>query len=1120
MEPVLRYSVGHLGKGPLALNGIENIVFDKDTYKIYFLCDKKREQRIFQFLVKPPVPENTLTFDVNNGNLLVYFNKIKSRSVIGYGLLTTSSDNQDSIAVKTTSMVCQLNELADNLSLYHYGLVSISQSDYSDPTPGFDNYFGYGKRLLAAKRYEDAVAAFQNALDLMGRPAKMIEYISSELCKEGILLAQQSEINRALRLLKYAFTLTPKDIPTQQAYRSVLISYFRQLANREDTEALMDETKRMIVSEGLRPIVFAALDSVALEMGKIPNEHSINNAIYIEKKLIEWDPDGIGFFSSLAQLYYELYVFKSNVGAPGSELDVALTEAEKYGIRALKKLKETGNPYHHVQTIYLETLNAEGKFAETERLALNELSASSLSLSIAQAVIYRKQLATAFEGQAEYDYAVGEYDRILSLDPDNNEVLERKAKALFTNAKFNDAKEIYQLLLVQDRNNARFIAGIGNAELLMGNYAEASFQLEKAIRQDPSDRSFYGSLAEAFDNASNYKKAIECYEVAIQYQSDMLDIARKRMKSEKELRKTGDLLNYYRMKFASLNELTGNSAEAIVAYSSVIESDPKNAPAYYGLGKASLNAGLVYDAAKAFNEAANLEPSREEYSNAFSNAISLRSQVAANQAPLNIVDIHLKELFPSLYRNYADISLLPVGEVVIANNTSLPITPSSIKVFVKGLMDEPTFIKSPVLVSYSNTYVKLTALFNPEILATETDQSYQMEVEIEYVKDKKTLRSVKATTFVLHGRNAISWSDKRHLASFVSPNVKEFIEFNYMADQFFRDSPQHGLNKKILKALQVYTLLNHDRFFYIPDPVQSFATVTTNTDILDDIQYPAETMKKKSGDCDDLVAMFCGLLESAGIATSYIDVPGHVFMAFDSEIKPHEIANYGLAPTEVIIQQGSVWLPIETTLVGTQNFMMAWKSAAERYYHELTSGNFPELVALADARTVYLPSNYVPEGFIAEPVRELKVLDEYNSLVGELLMKTNHTAITEMENRYQLEPGNIYVKNKYASVLAQTGESKKAEEILLEALDLSPGNAAALNNLGNIYFMKKDNKKASDYYQKAYDADPIDAEILINLCKTRLLDGEKAQAKFYFDKAVSLDAEIGYIYDFLKDKMK
>ena len=41
---------------------------------------------------------------------------------------------------------------------------------------------------------------------------------------------------------------------------------------------------------------------------------------------------------------------------------------------------------------------------------------------------------------------------------------------------------------------------------------------------------------------------------------------------------------------------------------------------------------------------------------------------------------------------------------------------------------------------------------------------------------------------------------------------------------------------------------------------------------------------RKEVDCDDLVALYCSLMENAGIPTAFIDVPGTYFMAFDLNI--------------------------------------------------------------------------------------------------------------------------------------------------------------------------------------------------------------------------------------------
>jgi hypothetical protein len=442
-------------------------------------------------------------------------------------------------------------------------------------------------------------------------------------------------------------------------------------------------------------------------------------------------------------------------------------------------------------------------------------------------------------------------------------------------------------------------------------------------------------------------------------------------------------------------------------------------------------------------------------------------------------------------------------------------------VFIPELMNEPSSQKVPALVGFSNTPIKLTALFDEsKVLSRTESKKVQATVEMTYLQAGKENKVSRQLQLTVHGRNAISWTDKRRLASFVSPSVDQLVNYNKKIDVAFREMPAFGMNKVLLKAMQVYTILTKSKFVYSPDPENSFASVTTNTDILDYLQYPAETLVKRAGDCDDLVTVFAGILENAGISTAYVDVPGHVFMAFDSQIKPNEIAASGFDAKDVVVMYEKVWIPIETTLIGTQNFLTAWRSASERYYKELAVGNFPEIVPMSDARKVYQPSSYVPSEFKGEPEITTVVLDEYQQQVADLLSKTKKEVLREMEIRYNNEPQNVFVKNKYAMLLAQIGKQAEADKVLLEALALSPGNPAVLNNLGNVAYFRGDADRAVEFFTRAAESAESDGEIYINVAKAYLLKKDKAQAKAFYNKAVGINSDLAALYDYLAKEIQ
>jgi len=1121
VEPVLRFSKGAPGDGPDGFGSVQAMRMDKETFRLFFLQEKGAGQRVCHFLMKPPTPEDVYHYDSAHGQLLVRFNKIEVPYITGYGLLTTSAVGKDTLAALTSSSSFIIDHpMSGDIRLIHYQLVSISQSNQSDPTNGFDDYFTYANQLLIAERYDEALIAFQSALDRMGRAEALTNFISSQLTHTGRMLAQRGEVSRGMPYLRLAYSITPESKETIDAYKTGFSAFFQQMINREDIEGIIQEAERLIVSGTLRMIVLESIDSVSVELGKVPSENSIYNAILLQKKLVEWDPYNADYYASLAVTTYNLYRFKKNIGTSAMELDAVLIEADRHVKKAINDLKRSNKPYFEAELIQLDILNAQRKFEDAEFKAVTQLSQTSTKLTKRIAMRYRMVLCNSYKGRGRYDLAALEYQRILSSDPQNLELKLMLAEALIGDNNFDEGRQIYQQLLLTDRHNAKYIAQIGRIELLRGNYVEASFQLEKAIKEDPSDRSFYGPLGEAFDGASNYQKALDNYKIAIQHEESRLAQSRRRMAADFEVGRVQADLNNYLTKSAKLHELLGNYPEAIKTYNKLIEIDPANAEAHYGLGTASMRAGLVYDAEKALYNACRLDPTNEIYSNAHANTLKERPKLAANQPPLNILEVNVNDIFPSLYRNYADISMLPIGEVVIANNTNGVITPSSITVFVKEIMSAPTQVSTPAMVGYSNSYLKLNAIFQESILSSTSDQILQIEVEVNYLHEGNQKSSRKVIPFTLRGRNSINWSDKRRLGSFVSPGIDELADYNNALDAIFRDSNVPGVNRQLMKAMQVYSVLNSDRFVYSPDPVNNFAAASTNSGILDNLQFPIETLMKKRGDCDDFVAMFASLMENSGISSAYVDVPGHVFVAFDCQIKPSELASQGLAAEDVIVQQGKVWIPIETTLIGSQNFMVAWKSAADRYYRELASGSFPELVPLADARNVYVPANYIPAGFNERPKNDKATMDEYNKVLASLVSKVKREIIRETGNRYNSETGNVFVKNKYAILLAQIGEKDRAEGVLLEALDLSPENPSVLNNLGNLYFMESDSENAIKYYKLAADADRGDGEIRINVCRAFLLGGDKEQARTWYNKAIEMEPQLSSLYDYLKTEVK
>ncbi|MCK4542225.1 MAG: transglutaminase domain-containing protein [Spirochaetales bacterium] len=67
---------------------------------------------------------------------------------------------------------------------------------------------------------------------------------------------------------------------------------------------------------------------------------------------------------------------------------------------------------------------------------------------------------------------------------------------------------------------------------------------------------------------------------------------------------------------------------------------------------------------------------------------------------------------------------------------------------------------------------------------------------------------------------------------------------------------------------------------YVVDPRTPYTELSQQREWIDFIQFPRQTLEYRAGDCDDLSILYCALLESVGIETAFITVPGHILMAF------------------------------------------------------------------------------------------------------------------------------------------------------------------------------------------------------------------------------------------------
>lgn len=1108
IEPELYFRYGLPVALPRGFKDATRLSLDSERFRLYFSNAASNASAVYDFVVKPPTPVDDYNFFIADGSLVVAFNRLDATFITGYGLLLTNQGVRDSLVTSTDESkftIAPPETIPERPNRYR--LVSLSRAVQSDPNEGFTDFYGHAIRLLEDGRYDEALPSFQSAIDRMGRSKSFREYVARRLSETGEFLALSGDVSRAMPYLRLAHTTAPELEETVAAYQVGYASYFRELLNREDIGGIIAESRRLISSSVMAPIVLASLDSVSAELERQQGELALTRSVLLKRKMVEWAPANANYRVDLGNALLKMYQYKKRAGATLPELESLLSESDRFIAQGVSELKRKGLPSLNAELSLLDVLLAQGRYDDAEAHIMESLSERT-GESAKSMVVLKLKLCEVYEGRSQFALAAEAYASIVDSDPSNVRYRELYGKALARSGRHEDARQVFQRLLNLDRSNAQYVAEIGLIELDRENFIEASYQLDRALQLDRANGALHGPLAIALERSSNSSDAIGHYEAAVRYEHALLEAYRVRLADRQAVTESKERLKDYLETLARLYERVGRIKEVPDLWVELTNLDPDRARYHHALGKALLGQGLVYDAEKALYRAARIEPDNTEYSKAHESALKERSRLAGKLDPLTIVGLRVNDLFPSLYRNYADPLRLPIGELVIANNTDGIIALDELTVIVSGVTNEPTRVSTQNLVGFANTTIPLSLILPEAVLENTDTRTVQLTIKLSYKVGGTAMKLERAEPFTLHSRNAIHWGDKRRLASFVATGVEPIMEFNAAFEAALSDPDEFGLNEPLLQALRLYTALADLNLRYVPDPEFNYSVLSTGAGGLDYVRYPAETLVRRQGDCDDFVVLFAGLLENAGVQTAYVDVPGHVFLAVNTGLRPHELTAAGLSAREVIIDDGYGWVPIETTLVGDHDFMTAWKAGIDRFNSEVQKGHYPEIVSMAEARKTYAPASYVPSTFSAALQLSGKTASNYQKSLGQLRTVLRNEAVMGLESRYHREPGNVFVKNRYAILLAKNNEFDRAEGVLLEALDLSPENAVILNNLGNLAFLRNDFERAIRHYSEAFLIHGNDAEICLNLYASYLKTGNKVKAEEWLGKAIELEPTI------------
>jgi len=470
-------------------------------------------------------------------------------------------------------------------------------------------------------------------------------------------------------------------------------------------------------------------------------------------------------------------------------------------------------------------------------------------------------------------------------------------------------------------------------------------------------------------------------------------------------------------------------------------------------------------------------------------------------------------IFRSLYKYYSEIEF---GEIVVKNSSSRKL-PVKVSIDIPTVTSEP-YVENLVLDPQSTKAYPLNIALTDEVLASERagyDNLVQPKVVITYEQDKRQKQTSRNLNpiYVL-GKNKISWSDPARVAAFITPEDNEIDRFARTLIQRYNNVLISQFNNSNLgKAIILFDALGQHGIRYQVDRQTPWYKIAADSSIFDNIQFPAELLKSKIGDCDDCTVLFASLLENLGIQTVLLDVSapgaGHIYMMFDSGIRPENVGEQPMEETEYVIYKDRVWIPVETTMYGMP-FSDAWRNGALEYYKRKKEGYLNE-IDISEAMRTYKPGQ-IPAQRIAIPSKE--VVDQLLSIdIQNYSERLRQLAVASGVNLN--DPEGLY---DAGAAYLRFNRLDDAMNMFRKALELRPDFGDAINAIGVIFTKQRKYDLALQSFRRAQELLPDEAGIRVNIAIALYLQGKQSEAEKVFDEAVKMDENYKYIIDFIKRK--
>lgn len=475
------------------------------------------------------------------------------------------------------------------------------------------------------------------------------------------------------------------------------------------------------------------------------------------------------------------------------------------------------------------------------------------------------------------------------------------------------------------------------------------------------------------------------------------------------------------------------------------------------------------------------------------------------QPQLEVVD--LQPIFPSRLPLYEKD---PFGVVKIENPFDQEMTDVRVTFFAGRVMDRPVLAQSAETILPDRHIASfLLALFSPDILELRDRLRVSGDIEMRYKLGDEARRANVYATLVVENRNALTWDDDRGVAGFVTPRDPEILRIARNIVNAASAVDTGEVDESFARAVAVYEAVRAYGITYVVDPETPFEQVSRQAGMIDFIQFPKETLQYRSGDCDDLSVLHAALLESVGIESAFITIPGHIYLAFAMDRPSSTVLEMFTNRDAFILHESKLWVPLELTN-REENFFDAWSTGSRnwrKFWEEGSAELIPTRTAWQAFPPVSAPVRDRPLGFPGDEQVQAVFEKQFSLIVAKELRRHEERLKARLDGTARAaEAEKARFDNSLGVVYARFGKYKKAEEAFNRAITAADMPEARLN-LAHLKLLTRQYGDAIGIYEKMLKEAPESTKLLKGLVAAYRLAGRDKQAAAYSKRLSALDTD-------------